>query len=197
MQMSLCRLVSCHPPRKDEFIAKYGDCEASPRVCCDLMEPMSDIMETTFEELDSADFDFVSKARGKWWVRASQRRVHVLGGALPARSGGMREGDCSSTCHCLMLLWSLASLTCFREALKIYEALTVWPAFTGSSHLIEDILITGRRMDQAAQRIKLDARVPDRWPCPPAKTACPVRGVGGPEANAEPHGKLQLAGDMT
>eukprot|EP00439_Symbiodinium_sp_Y106_P033720 s553_g4.t1 len=74
---------------RDEFIAKYGDCE----------------------ELDSADFDFVSKAR--------------------QRAKGGKDGD-------LMCQYKVEP---FQRALEECE---------------KDILITGRRMDQAAQRIKLD-----------------------------------------
>ncbi|OLQ13597.1 Sulfate adenylyltransferase [Symbiodinium microadriaticum] len=73
--LECAKLVEEKYAKQDEFIAKYGDCE----------------------ELDSADFDFVSKAK--------------------------------------------SAVEPFQRALEECE---------------KDILITGRRMDQAAQRIKLD-----------------------------------------
>ncbi|OLP97866.1 Sulfate adenylyltransferase [Symbiodinium microadriaticum] len=95
LHQSRCRQGTYHRKigvPEDEFIAKYGDCE----------------------ELDSADFDFVSKAT--------------------PRATGDRDLNNGMTLH---FIW----VEPFQRALEECE---------------KDILITGRRMDQAAQRIKLD-----------------------------------------
>ncbi|CAE7858821.1 unnamed protein product [Symbiodinium sp. KB8] len=100
--LECAKLVEEKYGKKDEFIAKYGDCE----------------------ELDSADFDFVSKETNAAAQECREKLVQV-------------EPFQRALEECVLVLWDFLQ----SESLKECE---------------KDILITGRRMDQAAQRIKLD-----------------------------------------